>query len=172
MQKLAALASGLVLVAATAGPALAQDNATVSAHITVDAPCLTVNTTTADFGHAPFSTGIAQTRTAIVNYSSCSSVTERVFAHATDAAQSDGPATWQLVSATAECQALGLNHYKVSLLQADNTAVGLQTTDTYVQDVPGNGSSDYPRVVLTMPCSGSDGAGVTMDFSITYTATF
>src|SRR6185436_18465193 len=87
----AALAGGL------ASPTLAAEQATITAQITIDAPCLTVSTTSIDFGHLRFSIGGPNTSDRPLTYTNCSTATVKVYGRATDAtASGGGSGQWSL----------------------------------------------------------------------------
>jgi len=173
MRTLTALASSVILAAVMAGPTLAAGTGIVSAQITVDAPCLTLSTTSIDLGHAAFSTGTPVARTQSVTYTSCSTTTERITARATDASSTTGSAQWTLVTPTPICPDAGPDKYAVIVLKLDNSYLSLSKAfDVMLEDLPGSGAGAYSRAGLFMPCTGSSGSGETMSFQITYTATF
>jgi len=154
---------------ATALPAFAADSGNIDAHVTVAMPCLEIidPTTDIDFGTLGFSqdAGLIQGQTSI-KYANCSAAESRVWAQGTDATGTS--ATWTLYSAlTGSPCTWGPNTYGLSL-------AGLVLGTTSIE-LPGTlaGNTDKTSLYyLSMPCAGSDGAGETMNFRVTLTATF
>jgi hypothetical protein len=157
-----------------AGPVLAADTVTVDAQVSIVAPCITVSTTSIDFGQLSFSTQFPATSTRDISYANCSGAEELVFARGTDATEADGgPATWLLTDPQNGCPDDGPNSYILDLLSSDGrSAQRLLTTDRQVDTVATGSSGLLDEVKLWAPCEGSDGAGETMSFQIIFTATF
>lgn len=165
---LAALAGG------QAGPTFAADTVTVSASVAIVAPCLTVSTTTLDFGAQQLSTDAAVVSTdRTITYASCSATSETIFGRATGA--TDGAsAAWSLTGSSLQCSDLGPNKYR---LRSHPSGVGpshtLLTFDQALEPVLAAGATGLAdRLELTTACTGSDGAGSTMSFNVIFTATF
>jgi hypothetical protein len=168
------LALALVAVAAgQAGPTLAADTATVSASVSIVAPCLTVSTTTLDFGAQQLSTDaafVSVDRT--ITYTSCSTTSETIFGRGTGA--TDGAAaSWSLTGSSLPCSDLGPNKYR---LRSHPSGVGpthtLLTFDQGLEVLAAGATGLADRMELTTACTGSAGAGRTMSFNVTFTATF
>jgi hypothetical protein len=164
------------LFGAAASPALAADNATVDASVSMAAPCLTVSTSQLDFGAQGFSPdgGSPSVAQQSLVYTSCSESYERVFAHGTSAAEAGGgSASWALSAASLDCPDYGVNKYGLGL---HSTAFGFDRALTTVDqqlEIVGNGSAgSLDQATFRAPCIGSDGAGTTMEFQIVLTATF
>jgi hypothetical protein len=165
----AALAGGL------AGPAFAADTVTVDAEVSIVAPCLTVSTTSVDFGANLPSVGTDANRSLrAFSYASCSGLSEKVFGRGTDA---NGPtSTWSLLYVPESCSIRGLNNF--SLYGQGFTdgrtyfSYPLTTTDQEVETVGPGVAGSTSELVLWMPCVGSDGVGETMSFQIVFTASF
>jgi hypothetical protein len=155
--------------AASAIPAFGDGSGTVSATVTAAAPCITVSNTSLDFGALPFSTPDAVSTKRLPegasNVASCSAQSERLFVHGTDAT---GPsASWTLAGASAGPCIVGPNKYGLSL----RFNFEVVPSDVQFATLPA-GQSTSPEFGLTMPCTGSDGAGQTLSFQYVFTATF
>jgi hypothetical protein len=177
--KITSRIAGVAVVATycvlSALPAFGADSGTVSAKVTVAAPCITVNGTAAtdgiNFGTRAFSTptaavGISNADTTLSN---CAALTENIYAKGTDAA---GPgATWTLVDARASNPCTyGIDKYGVAVPTLAPGNVALTTPDQLLGSA---GPGAIPKVMstlLAMPCTGSSGAGQTMNFQVVYTA--
>jgi hypothetical protein len=165
-------------------PAIANESGTVTARVAVAAPCLTVSTKngngTLDFGTLSFSTALGMTSSSdkvLSNdptWSNCASATENVYAKGSDATSAQSQATWSLFNPNPSgatllpCNA-GANKYAVNIFLGSTANVWLSTANQLVESLaPSGGSGSYTH--LEMPCSGSGGAGETMNFTITFTA--
>lgn len=164
---LAAVFAAVWIIPATA--TYASDNGTVDAQVTVAMPCLEITdpTTTIDFGTLHFSPStdtLVQANTS-VTYHNCSGAEARVWAQGTDAQGTT--ATWGLDNPLSggPCE-WGVNRYRLTL------GVVLGTTAVEIDSALAGDASASKLYYLTMPCAGSDGAGETMSFQLTLTATF
>lgn len=164
---LAAACAAVWIVPATT--TYATDNGTVDAQVTVAMPCLEITdpTTTIDFGTLGFSAStdsVVQGSTT-VTYHNCSAMESRVWAQGTDAQGTT--ATWALDNPlTGTPCAWGVNRYRLAL------GLVLGTTAVEIESALAGDASATKFYYLTMPCAGSDGAGETMSFRVTLTATF
>jgi hypothetical protein len=152
--------------------AAAADSGTVSAQVTVAAPCITVGPNL-DFGTARFTQGSTPIPTRSTSYSNCSEWAQRIYARGTDAVSATSAATWQL-SPFINCDPNGLrlNEFILTLRTASGSTTLSDSSDTLFDEAAPAGATRALGTELIMPCSGSDGAGETMTFSIILTATF
>jgi hypothetical protein len=175
-------AAGSVLAAAccafTALPARANESATVNAKVTVASPCLTVSFTNPsatglDFGTLGFGSAAGQGN--FFSVTNCSTAQESISARGSDATSSTSTAAWTLddtffglstCSTSPSTNTYGLD----TKFQGQVGVIRLSKADKLVQAIAPGPTSVH--VTLTMPCSGSDGAGETMNFQFVYTASF
>jgi hypothetical protein len=170
------LASGYFLLSAL--PALANESATVNAKVTVASPCLTVSFTNPsatglDFGTLAFGSGAGQGN--FFSLTNCSTSQESISARGTDATSSTSSAAWTLDDTffgTTTCSTNPpTNKYALDTnLMTQTGVVRLSKTDKLVQAIAPGAASMHVTVI--MPCSGSAGAGETMNFQFVYTASF
>jgi hypothetical protein len=160
---------GSLLSPATAA---ATDNGTVSAEVTVVAPCITVGPNI-DYGTLPFNTpGHTVMERKATSYTNCSGMAEKVYARGTAAVSASSDTTWQLAPGSGLCM-LEPNHYGHRVIdQSINAGFWTTTTDNLLNSAVAAGATVGLATDLMMACSGSDGAGETMTFSIILTATF
>lgn len=190
MKRLIAGAAGLAVATAyfvlSALPALGADSGTVNAQVTVASPCLTLDVTSINFGTGSFSQpsqAMTQLQNHQLNVSSCGTTSQGLFARGTDATASDGSdATWALIgSAQSDLCTQGLNKYFLSNYlwngSSQVASVGITPVNRQFVDQTSAGyrlaAGGSLRIdqLLFMPCTGSAGAGKTMNFQLTYTAT-
>jgi hypothetical protein len=180
MRRLLVLGGGLLVTSAyfavSALPALSADSAAVTAVVQVQStePCISLDTTTINFGPLPFSTpGAAPSggfASPDVVAHSCSSGTERLFVSGTDASNASTSFSWALSPGPQTPCELGLNVYR---LDADHgLAVVSLTTSAQEARIIDPDQSIQLRHSIQMPCVGSNGAGETAQMSIIYTTTF
>lgn len=163
----------MLLVSALLAPAstLATGEGTVSAQVTVATPCITVGPNI-DYGTSSFSTldpSNPHTITDTSSYTNCSSDAEKIYLRGSDAVSASSAATWQLTGANT-CSVV-LNRYRHSVGD-DVGGANLTLNDQLINPAAGAGATKTLFSLLEMPCSGSDGAGETMTFSIIVTASF
>lgn len=166
------LVAGLVLLAAVPGGIDAANSGTVQATVTGAAPCVTVSGSFA-FGTLPFSTSTVngQGFASGVSAQNCGAQAETFLVRGS--AATNGTISWTLGGGGSPC-AIGVNRYSMTVYDTPTTSsvVSLTTTDqTFLSAVPANASQSVGSG-LTMPCTGSDGAGLEMTSTITLTATF
>lgn len=154
--------------------AAAEDSGTVSAQVTVATPCITVGPNI-DYGTLPFSTVtpfVQVSKTGTTSFTNCSVSAEKVYVRGTNAVSASGGATWRPISAsTCSTAQQIIDVYTHSI--ADSThGVFLSLTDQLFDPASAAGATSTLRTQMTMPCSGSNGAGETMTFSIIVTASF
>ena len=149
---------------ASASPATADD-ATVEAQVTVATTCITVDPTSIDYGILSFS----EVGAATTSFTNCSAQSQDIFVRGTDASSTTSGATWTLGSSLS-CDRL--NEYALHVddlstllgpvsLIANNQSLSTEVPSAAVREVNAD---------LSMPCTGSDGAGETFTFSIIFTA--
>jgi hypothetical protein len=169
----------------SAEPALGNESASVTARVTVASPCITVSlengASSVDFGTLGFSTdqilgaGIDDS----ASLANCSSQSENISVRGTDATSSTSSATWVLKD-TFNCSAGEINRYRVAPAvfatnpqsnggQPVSNSMWLKTTDQALYTAAAS-ASNPASLMLTMPCTGSDGAGTSMNFQVIYTA--
>jgi hypothetical protein len=173
----AGLATGLALLLLSALPAAGADSGTVTATITAAPTCILVTPETVDLGSANFSALLLITRAIPTQVESCSTASQTIFARGTDATGAGG-VQWNLaqiqIYAPNHCQNVQANMF--FLRSPDHPNDGIPRHDLADgQDsavaILGPGTTMTDPTVLVMPCTGSDGAGVPMTFTITFTAT-
>ena len=174
LRRLAIVLATAALLGGLASPALAADTVTVDASVTMAAPCLTVSTTSLDFGVTHFTTdanpGFGDQP---IMYTSCSAAGERVFIRGTDAAEVGGGAAWSLSASTYGCdQDLGPNVFKLIAYRLSGPLWNVGKFDQEIETLNPGADGAVDRIQFTAPCVGSDGSGATMSFQIIYTATF
>ena len=167
-----ALAFGLWFGSASSG--LAADSVTVTAEVSILAPCLTSSTPSIDFGPMLFSSnaGLEQ-RYRPISYVNCGGSEEQIFGRATNASEVGGTGAWMINGSNVDCPDLGLNQYR---LVTRSTVTGRATTlisvDQGLEYLGSGASGEIDQLLLTAPCSGSEGSGSTMSFQVIFTATF
>jgi len=177
-RSLAALVAALVLGAPSA--VLGESSGTVPAQVEVAAPCITIDAPgSVDYGTLAFSTDPNSPRikrgSPDLGFNNCGVGDEHVFVNGMDARDTfptpDPPtAVWSLVGGSTCPQ---LNQYRINVSQPTTTGTGIVLSNELQElEVLGAGAADQQSTDLFMPCSGSDGAGKTMGFFITLTATF
>jgi hypothetical protein len=159
-------------------PARANESATVNAKVTVASPCLTVSFTNPsatglDFGTLAFGSGAGQGN--FFSVTNCSTAQESISARGTDATSSTSTAAWTLDDTFfggPTCSTTpSTNKYALDTNFAGQTGVvRLSKSDKLVQAIAPGPTSVH--VSVAMPCSGSAGAGETMNFQFVYTASF
>jgi hypothetical protein len=171
------LISGLAVTVAcfvlSAVPAFSADSGTVNAKVTVASPCLQISfaggLTSIDYGTRPFSTSTSVSSSGwdAGTVDNCAGSAENFSVKGTDATATD--ANWTLVDPL-PCSA-GVNKYTVTVDKSPlaSGSVALSITNQLLVNV-GAGQSVALHPYIYMPCSGSDGAGKTMNFQIVYTA--
>jgi hypothetical protein len=176
---LGALAVATASLILSAGPTFSQSpNGTVTATVIANAgPCISIDPTSFSYASAQFSTvstvvttlpsGVKPTVT------NCSNQTSVISARGGQATGTT--ANWALQAPQLNCNE-GPNTYRHELVRSGGAgSITLTTTNqTWESAVSGTGSSGNTRVVdgvLTMPCTGSTGAGETTSIPIILTAT-
>jgi hypothetical protein len=152
-------------------PAFGVDNGSVTATVNVqDVACVQITSSGITYGTKAFSTANTpvQGTGTITNLASCSTADQTVLVHGATATGTG--ATWSLVSALA-CPTP--NQY-VHEVDNPNTLGGflqLASGNITFGSLAGNSSFGSIPTRLTMPCTGSNGAGQTMSTQIVFTAT-
>lgn len=155
-------------------PAFGDDTGTVAATVTVAAPCILLDIAQVDFGTRSFNTVSTNifSQSPTLTATNCSGTDENILARGTDAT-SVGGATWTLYSAFTNPCNVGPDKYQ---LQYNNLGTGtgysLTTSDQEVATGVGAGVGHTYRLTLLMPCTGSGGAGETMNLQTILTAIF
>jgi hypothetical protein len=165
-----ALAAGWLIL--TAGPGWAQSpSGNVTATVQVQASaCITISPTSFTYPPSGFNSGgspaILVPTGNIPVVTSCSTGTQDYLAKGGNA--TGASATWQL-TALVDCTGAQADLYRHQVL-GTGPSISLSTTDqTWEDDVPAGAMRNLAGR-LTMPCTGSSGAGVTMSLPITVTA--
>jgi hypothetical protein len=155
-------------IAASAAPAFGDPDGTVSASVSVAAPCIEVTPAQLDFG----TLGLSPNATSNVGASrpltvtNCGTASENVFARGTNATSTAGT-TWTLEPNLPDlCSTLNRFGQRVG---TGGISVPLTTQNTAVASVAGGQASPL-NALLVMPCVGSGGAGEVMTFSYLFTA--
>ena len=170
--KLVAVAGALAAcaIAGSTGPAFgqAQGEGTVSAQVTVAAPCIRVTPAQLDFGTLGFSQSaaapVADSRA--LSIENCGTGSENIFAHGDNATSTSGT-TWTLEPNQPDlCSTPNRFRQRIG---AGSLSIALSTQDTLIAPVPGGQTVSW-TAYLVMPCTGSSGAGQTMTFPYVFTA--
>jgi hypothetical protein len=183
------LAAGLLIAAVasvglTARPVFSQDSGVVNATVTVATPCLTVPSTTINYGTKGFANtiiGDSWVNAAQFMVESCSPTPQSLSARGQ--AMTGISAAWSLSSAgllttcyqDGPTQPITLNRYKHKITYgppASPTVILLTTSDTVLGTMSAIGTAYNVTPRLYMPCSGSDGVGQAMSTTITFTASY
>lgn len=173
----------MVVVAPSIG---AAESGTVTATVTAATSCIEVQATSVNFLTQPFSTNTADqvAQSGFYNVTNCSSGEASFLGHGTDAT-GDG-FTWALDGTTGGIPPVLMcedtdgttNRFRHSI-NVDRTDESLGAAGTFITTTPQtlNGANAVPAAgveliqnQITMPCTGSDGAGLLASFSATYTA--
>jgi hypothetical protein len=148
------------------------NNGEVSAQVTVASPCVTVGNNI-NYGTLAFSTTtpfVQVSKSGTTSYTNCSVTAERIYVRGTTATSNTSDAVWDRLTGTNTCN-VGPNIYGHSV-QDGTTGLWLSLTDQELNAAAAAGVTRTVNTGLSMPCSGSDGAGETMNFSIVVTASF
>ena len=165
---------------ASAVPVFGADSGSVNAQVTVQqapAACITVPTTTVDFGTRPFNPpGNSNTSSAApITVTGCATGGngQRLLARGTNAIGAD--ASWELTTAPVcvadGAQVFRTNRFNLWLSGGPSGTVQLAATDSVVRPQMGPVEEFSASPTITMPCEGSSGAGQTMSMSYIFTAT-
>lgn len=169
--------AGLLMMTALLGsaPALAlgAESGEVTATVTVAAPCVTVGGPI-DFGEVGFAPeGDIATSSGLSNYTNCSSVTEQIAVRGTNASSTTTSTVWTLQSQQPCVGTTTLNEFRVETKDVDQLSLALSTSASTIDPALAAGTPAQTLwTMLYMPCTGSDGAGETMQFTITVIAFF
>ncbi|HEY4670046.1 MAG TPA: hypothetical protein VIH05_09755 [Tepidiformaceae bacterium] len=167
-----------------AGPAFSADNGAVNATVTVATPCLTVPSTTINYGTKSFATvntGESTSTGPELSIGSCSEAPQFLAVRGDDMVSNDMSAAWTLSSMaeTTTCfqdgagAASTVDRYKHELTYGPNTppsSVLLTKSLGTLGIMSGIGTGWNITPHLYMPCSGSGGVGQTMNTIIIFTA--
>lgn len=156
-------------IAASAAPAFGDSEGTVSAQVTVAAPCIQVSPGQLDFGTLGFSQSATspQAATRPLDLSNCGGSSQNIFARGTNAT-STGGTNWTLEPNQPDlCSTLDRFGQRIITTVA---SYPLSLQDTSVASLSG-GQTSSVDAALVMPCVGSSGAGEVMTFSYVFTAT-
>ncbi len=150
-------------IAASATPAFGDSAGTVLAQVTVAAPCILVTPAQFDYGTLGFSQSDSSTVFAgrVVSLTNCATALQEVLGRGTNATSTAGT-TWTLEADVPLCATPNRFQLKVA-------GVSLSAQDTSVLNLSG-GQTATTNAFLTMPCTGSGGAGQVMTFSYVFTA--
>ena len=154
-------------IAASATPAFGDSGGTVSAQVTVAAPCIQVAPPSLDFGALGFSTAALEANSPLldVTATNCGTARQSLLARGTNAAGSGG-SSWTLVGFNL-CDAP--NRFGQILLR-NAQQFDLTTVDLAIGTPLGATEVAAMRAGMIMPCAGSNGAGEVMTFSYLFTA--
>jgi hypothetical protein len=182
-----ALATAAVVAAITVGaaiPAWGDTSAAVPVRVTVAAPCVSISwapgLSMLDLGTLGFNTPSINSgmgSAGAFSVTNCGSAPESLAARTTNATSTTSNATWTPIPpfvATTTVGAVicnaGPNVFGADTDVGPGTLIELTTTDRLLKSVWSPSSTLQPHIDLDMPCAGSSGAGETMTFSVTYTA--
>jgi hypothetical protein len=155
-------------------PALAAENGTVDAQVTVATPCILVDPPSIDFGSLPFrspTNPVISSLSPLIQLTNCGAGPEQMFGRGTDATIGGNP-VWTL-GPYGPCSG-GLNEYSLRAVSDYDIAhpIALTTTDQVLDIAAGGNPFAVRRLDLVMPCTGSDGVGQIVTFQAIFTATF
>jgi hypothetical protein len=185
MRRLILIVSGLIVAAAclvlSAMPAFGDESGTINAKVRVAAPCLTVAVSggVLDFGTLPFTTssspGVGVQGNGFSTVTNCGQSAQSLAVRGTDAtAAGSSGALWSLVTFSGQGNLCTLGPDKYSVLVDDFTTltgtVVTKTNQVMPKPVLQPGATESIDYDFYMPCSGSGGAGETMNLQIIYTA--
>jgi hypothetical protein len=167
MRKAIGVALAIGAIALGAQPAFGDDEGTVSAQVTVAAPCIQVTPTQLDFGTLGFSQSNANLSagTRPVTATNCGAPTH-LLGHGSNAT-STGGTTWTL-DTTGDTICPDLNRYG-QRIDTGPTSIPLGTQDRQLRDLAAAEAASL-NAIAVMPCTGSGGAGQVMTFSYVFTA--
>ncbi len=155
-------------LATSAAPALGEDDATVTAQVSVAAPCIQVTPASLDFGTLGLSSDNANPVSAArpLVASNCGAQAW-ILGRGTNAS-STGGTTWTLDS-DGEMDCPATNRY-VQRIDTGPVSIPLSSTqDIRLRTLAGAETANL-NAIVTMPCVGSGGAGEVMTFSYVFTA--
>ena len=166
----------VALLAAFPWPAAAAENGTISASVTVAAPCVTTGAPInyGTLGLAPNGATPAPAPGSS-SYTNCSSEVEQIAATGSDATSTTAGSTalWTLQSQQPCIGTTTLNQYRVEAKDYAQLSLALSSsTASPLHPGLAPGTTEPLTTFLYMPCSGSSGVGETMQFTITVIAYF
>jgi hypothetical protein len=167
MKKALVAVLALAAIALGAQPAFGDDVGTVSAQVSVAAPCLQVTPGQLDFGTLGFSQSNANLTggTQPVTATNCGSAAH-LLGHGSNATSTAGT-TWTL-DPTGDTICPDLNRYG-QRIDTGPVSITLTAQDRTLRDLAAAEAASLNAIVV-MPCAGSAGAGQTMTFSYVFTA--
>ena len=154
-------------LAASAAPAFGDPGGTVSAQVTVAAPCIQITPSQVDFGTLGFSQNSLNLSagTRPVTATNCGAAAH-LLGHGSNATSAGGT-TWTL-DATGDTICPVLNSYG-QRIDTGPVSIPLATQDKNLRDLAVAEAASLNAIVV-MPCTGSGGAGEVMTFSYVFTA--
>jgi type 1 fimbria pilin len=170
--RLVVAVAATAFLAVSAVPAFGADTGTVNAQVTVASPCITVSPGQIDFPTAAFGTNVAGNSAQQISVTNCSSASERIFARGSDATSTTSGALWSLISSSFSCP--GSNDlYGLALTRADSgVRTDLQSGIQLIDPAHTAGATVEWGPSISLPCSGSSGAGETMAMQFVFVAAF
>jgi hypothetical protein len=174
---LSGFVTGVTVLALSSLPTFAGDTGTISASVTAATPCITIGTTTLDFGTLAFSSSSApggfKYLTNASSYTNCAGAQEAIFIRGTDATSSVSTAKWLLLgpSAGSICDA-GADKYILQMSSSSTPSTLAVGTTSAAFDTAAAGATPSLSPGIVMPCTGSSGAGEKMNFQYVLTASF
>lgn len=153
-------------LAVSSAPAFGDSGGTVSAQVTVAAPCIQITPSQVDFGTLGFSQSNANLSagTRPVTATNCGTAAHLLGRGSN--ATSTGT-TWTLDS-TGDTICPDLNRYG-QRIDTGPVSIPLTTQDRNLRDLAAAEAASLNAIVV-MPCTGSGGAGQVMTFSYVFTA--
>lgn len=153
-------------IGASAAPAFGDDEGTVSAQVTVAAPCIQVSPAQLDFGTLGFSSNAADVAASRPLTATNCGASASLLGHGTNATLTAG-ASWLL-------QASGTNVCASPDRYVQRIDTGPASIPLSLQDVTlralASGEAAGLNAIVVMPCAGSNGAGEVATFSYVFTA--
>ncbi len=153
-------------IAASATPAFGDEIGTVSAQVTVAAPCVQVSPAQLDFGTLGFSSTAADVGASRPITATNCGASASLLGHGTNATATGG-ATW-LIQASGTDVCSSPNRY-IQRIDTGPTSIPLSLQDVTLRALA-VGEAAGLNAIVVMPCAGSNGAGEVVTFSYVFTA--
>ena len=161
-------------------PASASSSGTLNATVTVASPCILLDKDAVDFGSLGFSSTTTPTNgTKTAQLTNCGGQAEDILARGSDAVDSSSLPLWTLWGTSNQVNPCALGPGYFFQWSAIDGYANPNPTWSLVSSVEhviasrvAAGTPNTLEATVTMPCSGSGGAGATAHFSFIYTASF
>jgi hypothetical protein len=158
------------------GAAAASPTGTVSATVSAQAaggasPCVQVAPSSVSYGTGQFSTPgspVVKNASSDIAVTNCGTAAEDFLARGSNA--TSPMASWQLIDTGGVCDTGSIDKYKLSLGLTFTPTFFLSTTNQTIEQAQPAGAVRQIPSQLTMPCTGSSGAGQTLSLELVFTA--